>query len=309
MPTLSDRLSALTEAYCSIFGLESELPESAPDYQLLSEFARHLDDVSSLVSEAFRQMNPQQASGRMLDLLLPQYGLRRLAGETDDEAFSRIGTALPSIGRTMAENIIAEVKKVYHIKQVKLFVNDTDATDDKGIPSHSICLVAHGASLQKIAEAIFRKKSPGIGTYGNWTKQVVDEHGVSHDVQVQRSVMSFIVFNIWISPLEGMDDTALFAAAKGLVDYLENFDIGQTLIVPSVYGVLYAAAGEKANTFGITDMCATASAAGGTTRIRVPADWNVILISDLELVEFSVEGGQSGTWFHFSPEGERIYDR
>ena len=58
MPTYENRLSALTESYRSIFGLDADLSESVPDYQLLSVFARSLDDASSLVLSAFHQMNP-----------------------------------------------------------------------------------------------------------------------------------------------------------------------------------------------------------------------------------------------------------
>ena len=36
MPTYEDRLSDLVTAYRSIFGIDSELSESVPDYQLLS---------------------------------------------------------------------------------------------------------------------------------------------------------------------------------------------------------------------------------------------------------------------------------
>ena len=99
MPTYEDRLSALTENYRAIFGLDSELSESVPDYQLLSVFARSLDDASSLVLSAFHQMNPMYASGQALDLVLPQYGISRLPGETDAAVRSRIVTALAGNGR------------------------------------------------------------------------------------------------------------------------------------------------------------------------------------------------------------------
>ena len=89
MPTYADRLEALTESYRSIFGTDAELSESVPDYQLLSVFARALDDASALVLSAFNSRNPQYASGRALDLLLPQYGLARLPGETDAHARGR----------------------------------------------------------------------------------------------------------------------------------------------------------------------------------------------------------------------------
>ncbi len=77
MPTYEDRLSALCESYRSIFGLESELSESVPDYQLLSVFARALDDLTQIILVDFASRNPQYASGVGLDLLLPLHGLVR----------------------------------------------------------------------------------------------------------------------------------------------------------------------------------------------------------------------------------------
>ena len=291
MPTYEDRLSALVDNYRSIFGLDSELSESVPDYQLLSVFARSLDDASSLVLSAFHQMNPMYASGQALDLLLPQYGISRLPGETDAAVRSRIVTALAGNGRTMEQNILAEVMKVPSIKQATMFVNDTNSTDGKGIPAHSICVVAFSGSLQKIAEAIFRKKPPGIGTYGGNSKTVVDGNGVSHTIYIQRPTLSIVAFNITIKTYAGFDNALVGVIKQAIVDYIEPFPIGQSLIVPSVYGVCYAAAGEKASTFAITDLEAVASAAGGSTRVQVPADWKTKLDADAELITITLTQG------------------
>ena len=58
MPTYEDRLSDLCAAYRSIFGPEAELSPAVPDYQLLSVFARALDDASALVLAAYNSRNP-----------------------------------------------------------------------------------------------------------------------------------------------------------------------------------------------------------------------------------------------------------
>ena len=58
MPTYEDRLSDLVSAYRSIFGIDAEMSESVPDYQLLSVFAKALDDTSALVLQAYNSRNP-----------------------------------------------------------------------------------------------------------------------------------------------------------------------------------------------------------------------------------------------------------
>ena len=110
MPTYEERLEALTEAYRGIFGAGAELSAAAPDYQLLSVFARALDDVSALVLKAYNSRNPAYASGQALDLLLPQYGLTREAGETDASVRNRIRHALASRGSGSKDAILAAVR-------------------------------------------------------------------------------------------------------------------------------------------------------------------------------------------------------
>ena len=67
MPTYEDRLSDLVSAYRSIFGIDAEMSEAVPDYQLLSVFAKALDDTSALVLQAYNSRNPLYASGQALD--------------------------------------------------------------------------------------------------------------------------------------------------------------------------------------------------------------------------------------------------
>ena len=77
IPTYEDRLQALLSAYRSVFGQDVRLTEASPDYQLLSVFARALDDFSQLLAAGFAARNPDYASGTALDLLAPLHGLRR----------------------------------------------------------------------------------------------------------------------------------------------------------------------------------------------------------------------------------------
>ena len=291
MPTYEERLENLVSAYRSIFGIESELSDSVPDYQLLSVLARALDDTSALVLDAYNSRNPFYARGQGLDLLLPQYGLTRLPGETDAEARNRMVASLAGNGRTMAENIRAEIAQIPYVVQSLIHVNDTGAADAQGVPAHSLCCVVEGGALQKIAEAIFRKKAPGIGTWGNKNKTVTDENGNTHTVYFSRPDVASVTFDLAVTSYTGYDDSVPSILRQAIVDYIAGFRIGESLIVPSVYGVCYAAAAEKAGTFAITDLSATCSILGGTTRIKVPANWNTRLDCLSDQVHITVTPG------------------
>ena len=273
MPTYEDRLQDLLAAYRSIFGQEAELSPAVPDYQLLSVLAKALDDTSALVLSAYNARNPAYAAGQALDLLLRQAGLSRLPGETDAEARNRMKLALAGRGGTVAEGILAAVLAVPAVEQAILRVNDTDAAVDS-IPAHTLALVAQGGSLQAIAEALFMAKPPGIGTWGNKTRQVTDSFGNVHNVSFSRPNTALLTLQITVKAYAGFDQAQVLEAMRTAgVDYVNvQKNIGDPLIIPQLYGVLYQAAAPWASTFAITDIVGICALT--TSREMIPGEWN-----------------------------------
>lgn len=80
IPTYQDTLDRLIAEYTNIFaeaGYEVYLGEETPDYQLLSVFAKFLDDYASIAVDLYNARNPEFATGPALDLLLPLNGMTR----------------------------------------------------------------------------------------------------------------------------------------------------------------------------------------------------------------------------------------
>jgi len=154
LPTYEDRLQDLVSAYHSIFGQEAELDPAVPDYQLLSVFAKALDDTSALVLAAYNSRNPAYASGQALDLLLPQYGMMREPGETDAKARARMNLAMASRGIFTFEAMEAAIRAVPNVTHVMIRVNEEDTTVD-GVPGHTIAAYVNNGNAGQIAEAIW----------------------------------------------------------------------------------------------------------------------------------------------------------
>ena len=275
MPTYEDRLEDLVTAYRNIFGMEAELSAAVPDYQLLSVFAKALDDTSALAVQAFNSRNPMYASGAALDLLLPQYGLARNAGETDAAVRTRIRNALAGRGGSLYDALLAEVKAARAVEDAKLYVNDTDAADSRGIPAHSIAVVTLSGYTSGITRAIFNKKPPGIGTYGTSSGNVTDGNGVSHTIRFTRSAEPLIQIYPFITVIAGGSQAAIEeAVVPAIIDYVAKLGIGEPLNVPQLYGVAYAANPAIANTFVITDIQVTAPGQSSVVRGLLHCAWN-----------------------------------
>ena len=273
MPTYEDRLQDLLSAYRSIFGQEAELYQAVPDYQLLSVFAKALDDTSALVLQAYNSRNPAYASGQALDLLLPQYGIVREPGETDASVRARMNLATAARGTFSLDAMEAELRKISGVSQLLIRVNDDDTTVDS-IPGHTIAAYVNGGNAGLVASAIWRKKPPGIGTYGTVSRTVTDGQGNSHTVKFSRPTLLSISFRIELRSYSGFDEAAVTAAMRSaIMTYInQTMDIGEALNIPQMYGLLYQAAGNYASTFAITDL--SCSGAHGVEREKLTPAWN-----------------------------------
>lgn len=275
LPTYEDRLEDLAAAYRSIFGAESELSPAVPDYQLLSVFAKALDDVSALCLQAYNSRNPQYAAGAALDLLLPQYGITRAAGETDAEVRARIRNSLAGRSTSVADALLAAVKNARGVKDARVYVNDTDSADADGIPAHSVAVVTRGGNGAAVAEAIWNKKAPGIGTWGSTSKSITDAAGNEHTVSFTPYTDKMIQIYPYITLLAGGDQQAITdAVAPAITDYVDRLGLGISLNVPQLYGVAYAADPGIANTFVVTDMQVSVPGTSGVVRTVVPCAWD-----------------------------------
>ena len=77
IPAYSDILEHLIQEYQSIFGPDVYLDPENPDYQLLSLFAKSMDDGGALCVDTYNSRNPYYAHGSQLDMLLPLVGMIR----------------------------------------------------------------------------------------------------------------------------------------------------------------------------------------------------------------------------------------
>ena len=124
MPTYEDRLSDLCDKYRAIFGQEAALDPAVPDYQLLSVFAKALDDTSAYVLSAYNSRNTGYASGQALDLLLPLYGITREAGESDASVRQRMNAAIASRGIFTFDALEAALRGIAGVSHFLIRTND-----------------------------------------------------------------------------------------------------------------------------------------------------------------------------------------
>lgn len=131
-----------------------------------------------------RMVNNITGFTAVTNLLAPTYGRRR---ETDIELRQSYIAKSALRSNTMIESIIAELlNNVEDVESASGYENDTDETDARGLPPHSIEIIVEGGDNTEIAKAIFRRKAGGIQTYGKVVVNVPGEYGDTIPVRFNR---------------------------------------------------------------------------------------------------------------------------
>ena len=103
---------------------------------------------------------------------------------------------------------------------------------------------------------------------------MTDGQGNPHTVHFSRPPLQAVFFRIALTGYEGFDAEAVTAAIQNRLFTYVNLetDIGESINVPQLYGLVYQAAGDYAPTLSITDM--SCSGNHGVSRERVVIAWN-----------------------------------
>ena len=315
MPTYEERLSYLSDEYRTIFGEDAELSAAVPDYQLLSVLSKSLDDVSALALQSYNARNPFYAAGQQLDLLLPLYGIARAEGESDGSVRGRIRQRLFGKQTDPISRLQAGIRTCRAVSDgvCKVYANDTDTADVNGIPAHSASVVVNtvvssGVWVNRIAQAIFDHKPPGMKLWADvpdteptsgepmkLTGTAVDADGNEYSVDYIKAGFCEIFLAVFISWQSDVNLPDLAAAVRaGVSEYIGRFGIGEPVLVPPLYGVIYASAGSLADKFRVIDIQASRPGASAVTRTVIPCEWDEVveMIAPEYLIAFYDENGR-----------------
>ena len=156
--------------------------------------------------------------------------------ESDAQLRSRqaISTAQPS--RTVLEGTKGAIAALSGVTRFKVYENDTDAIDTNGIPSHSISAVIEGGADTDIASALFYKKGPGGGTYGDVTVNISDSLGELTPIKFFRPAYVDIDVTVNVKALTGYTSQTTTDIKQAVADYINSLQIGDDLEPSILWG-------------------------------------------------------------------------
>lgn len=164
--------------------------------------------------------------------------------ETDIALRQRWSSSVFARSMAMVDSIAAAVyQNVNGVTVCQVRENDTDYTDETGLPPHSIeCVVAGGARAE-IAKQIWLKKAPGITTYGSVSADVTDSQGIIHTMHFNRP----IEVKVWLkaviaeNPEESLPSSAPVEIQTALAAKGATQKIGEDVILQKYFAAIFSA--------------------------------------------------------------------
>jgi len=157
--------------------------------------------------------------------------------ETDGDLRTRqtISTSFPALSTSDA--ILAGIQNIPGVSESIIYENFTGTTDSNGIPGHSISVVVQGGDPIAVAGVIGNKKSPGTGTYGTTSENVLVAGNLmsinffeAQDVQLTATVT--------IHALTGYTAVIGNQIGVNLSNYFSTLGIGDDVYLTAAYGAM-----------------------------------------------------------------------
>lgn len=380
IPTYTDIRDYFIAGYRNIFGSDIYLGEDSQDYEMISLYAKAMDDFAALAVDCYNSRNPNYASGTNLDLLLPINGIKRnpatystvtltLTGlegsalssgmlardqsgyswqllsavtfdgqgsatvnamctqagaiaapantitiietptsnwysvtnpsdavlgrnvETDAAVRVRRAKSVAVSATSTLDGIVSALVNLTGVTHVAVRENYTDETDQTtGLPPHSVCALVSGGDANQIAATVFRKKAPGIATYGNESVIYTDAYGRDNTVYFSRPVETLVSINVTLRTLYGWDANNMPDAIKAnLIAYVDSIGIGDPLVVSALWGETFKASEGTSPAFSVLSITAQIGENAAVSDV-IDAGFSAKFYTDASHINITIQG-------------------
>lgn len=117
--------------------------------------------------------------------------------ENDIELRNRRELSTEQASQNLIDSLYGTLNQILNVKSVNIFENDTNITDNKGIPPHSFNTIISGGNDEEIAKTLFVGKTPGVLTFGNTNVIINDEQNLPRVINFTRPILIpiFVIIN------------------------------------------------------------------------------------------------------------------
>ena len=230
-----------------------------------------LGDITTNINTITQIVNPTKGWISVTNTTVPAMGQPI---ETDEQLRKRQSISVANPSQTVIESTEGAIAGIEGVTRYRVYENDTSITDSNGIPSHSISAVVEGGTDKEIAQAIYLRKGPGCGTYGNTTVQLIPRSTVPININFSRPSYLDIDVQLKVKALTGYTNEVENDIIEQVRYYLSILEIGQDVYISSIWAVAARAISNiTAPTFSVLEVKLAANNGNlATTDITIAHD-------------------------------------
>lgn len=149
--------------------------------------------------------------------------------ESDYQLRTRARNSIGSRASSTINSIKGGLLSINGVIAVAIYENNTDTTNEMGIPSHSFQTYVYGGDNQEIGDMLFSKKPVGIGMTGDISVTVKDVSNADHIVKFSRPVEVTSYFNVNLSVNSSFPSDGMKQVKTAIIKYVGGLDSDNTV--------------------------------------------------------------------------------
>lgn len=154
--------------------------------------------------------------------------------ETSEELRQRQSISVANPSRNMLNGTIGGIASVSGVKRYKVYENDSNVTDENGIPGHSIAAVVEGGLDADVGEVIYLRKGPGCGTYGTTSVDYENDDGLTTKIRFFRPEYVSINVKLSIRKMTSYTTATKAAMQEKIESYISGLNIGCDVTITGI---------------------------------------------------------------------------
>lgn len=168
--------------------------------------------------------------------------------ESDEDLRYRFSISKYERASNILESLYSALVNVDDVDEVVVYENDTDITDENGIPPHSFLPIVSGGITSVIGQTIWQNKPIGIRSYGNTDVTIYDSQGFAHTISFERPNPVPIYMEIVLDTNNLFPQDGVQKIKEALETYMDaNFGIGADVIYSRLYTPINSIPGHQVN--------------------------------------------------------------
>ena len=165
--------------------------------------------------------------------------------ETDAELRARFKDARFDRATNIIEALYSALIVLFGVQNVIIYENDTDTTDDKGLPPHSFLVLADGGSPLEIGRAIWQNRPTGITSVGNTSVDIVDAFGYTRTINFSRPVEVPVYIQITLTTNNNFPADGEQQIKDALIAYVNEQKIQSGIVYSRLYTPINSVPGHQ----------------------------------------------------------------